>query len=150
MSIVTVANLFAAFDSDRIKQFASDYTSGTGQPTYLETTVTSVLTNAEGLILLALSKQYTQSELEADAGIKRITLDIAMYLLESRKGNPSQIITDAYIRSQKILSDLQDGTSKLADVAQLLPTISVNNSSDALEITSQGYFDGVHDSEYYD
>lgn len=149
MSIVAISDLFAAFDATRIKQFASDFTTGTGQPTYKETIVTSVLNNAEGLILLALSKQYTQTQLEADTGIKCITLDIAMYLLEQRKGNPSQVITEAYQRAQKILSDLQIGISKLADVAQLLPTITIDNSSDALEITSRGYFDGVHDTEYY-
>jgi len=150
MAIAEVSDMLLAFDEGRVKEFATDYTGTAGKPVYSALRITSVLADAEGQIYLALSKQYSVVEIEADAGIKRLCLDIAMYLLESRKGNPSQVITDAYTRSMKILADLQDGKAKLAAVNQLLPSIATDNGSTALEITSSGLFDGIHDTDYYD
>ena len=150
MAICTVANLFTAFDEDRCKQLASDLSGGLGKPVYNENNLLGVLTDAEGLILLTLSRQYTSVQLAADAGIKRICLDIAMYLLEKRKGNPTPVIENGYLRAMTIIEELQNGTSKLASVAQLLPTIAIDNDSASLEITSSGMFDGIVDSDYYD
>jgi phage gp36-like protein len=150
MAICTIANLFAAFDEDRCKQLASDLSGGIGKPVYNEDNLLGILADAEGLILLALSRQYTSVQIAADAGVKRICLDIAMYLLEKRKGNPAEAIENGYLRAWAIIESLQNGTAKLAGVAQLLPTIAIDNDSASLEITSSGMFDGVVDSDYYD
>lgn len=137
MAILTVAELQALFDPDRIKQLASDSSTQFGKVVYNEDTVQAVITQAEGIVKNILSLQYTTVQLEKDAGIKRITADMAMYYLEMRRPPPSAEAVRIHKLALGHLSQLKDGSAKLAAVDQLLPTGPTEAPTEAI---STGFF----------
>ena len=122
MAILTVAELLQLFDPDRIKQLASDSSTQFGKVAYSETTVQAMITQAEGTVKNSLCLQYSNDQLEADAGVKRITADLVMYYLESRRPPVSAATTNSYKVALGQLIAIQNGRAKLAAVSQLLPT----------------------------
>ncbi len=122
MAILSVTELLQLFDAERIKQLASDKSTQFGKVVYSERTVQTIITLAEGTIKNALCLQYSETQLEADAGVKRITADIAMYYLESRRPPISAETTRLYKIALSRLIQLQNGEAKLVAVDQLLPS----------------------------
>lgn len=138
MAILTAADFKLLFDPDRIKQLASDSSLQHGTITYNEAIVTAVIDQAEGVVKNTLSLQYTTLQLEADAGIKRITADLAMYYLEARRSPPSEAKKNLYKLATALLTQLQRGEAKLDAVPQLLPSGPTEKPTEA---TDSGYFD---------
>lgn len=137
MAILSIAELQQLFDPDRIRQLASDSSTQFGKVTYVEGTVIAVIAQAEGVVKNSLSLQYTTAQLEADAGIKRITADLAMYYLESRRPPPTADTKILYKAARELLRQLQVGEAKLAAVDQLLPSGPTTEPKEAL---STGFF----------
>jgi len=137
VAILTVAELHQLFDPDRIRQLASDSSTQFGKVVYSATTVQTIVTLAEGTVKNALSRQYSTAQLEADAGVKRITADLAMYYLESRRPPVSAETTRLYKIALGRLIQLQNGEAKLAAVQQLLPTGPTTEPTEAI---ATGFF----------
>ncbi len=137
MAILTIAELQQFFDPDRIKQLASDSSAQFGKVVYNEGTVTAVIAQADGIVKNALSLQYTTVQIEADAGVKRITSDITMYYLEMRRPPPSADTLRLYQVALQLLKQLQTGEAKLAAVDQLLPSGPTTVPTEAI---STGFF----------
>jgi len=137
VALLTVAELQQLFDPDRVRQLASDSSGQFGKVVYSEGVVQTIVTMAEGTIKNALSLQYTVAQLEADAGVKRITADLAMYYLESRRPPVSAETTRLYKSALGLLIQLQKGEAKLAAVQQLLPTGPTKVPTEAL---NTGFF----------
>lgn len=136
MAILTGAEFEVMFGVDRIHQLASDLVSG--RMTYVSAIVDDMLVKADGLVKVALTKQYSVAEIEADAGVQRITGDIAYYYLEFRRGKPPTEVIHLHNLARAALKSLQDGVAKLADVAQLLP---IGETEESTEATDSGFFD---------
>lgn len=137
MAILTVAEFQQFFDPDRIKQLASDSSLQFGTTVYNKNIVTSVVEQAEGIVKNTLSLQYSTAEMEADAGLKRITADIAMFSLESRRPPVSAEAIRIHKFALQQLTQLQEGKAKLAAVQQLLPTGPTDEPTEAI---STGFF----------
>lgn len=137
MAILTAEEFKLLFDPDRIKQLSSDSSLQHGTIVYNESIVAAVITQAEGTIKNSLSLQYTVAQLEDDAGIKRITADLAMYYLESRRPPVSAEATRIHKLALQLIVQLQKGEAKLAGVAQLLPS---GPTEEATEAISSGFF----------
>lgn len=137
MAILTVAELQQLFDPDRIRQLASDSSTQFGKVVYNETVVQTIITQAIGIVINSLSLQYSAAQLEADAGVKRITADIVMYYLEARRPPVSAATLRLYSVALSRLTQLQKGEAKLAAVAQLLPTGPTEIPTEAI---STGFF----------
>jgi len=137
VAILTVEELQQLFDPDRIKQLASDSNSRFGTVAYNTEVVQTIITQAEGIVINTLCLQYDVAQLEADAGVKRITADVAMYYLESRRPPVSAATTRLYQVALGRLKQLQDGSAKLAAVTQLLPTGPTVEPTEAI---STGFF----------
>lgn len=137
MAILTIEELQQFFDPDRIRQLASDSSTQFGKVVYNESTVTAVIAQADGIVKNSLSIQYTAVQIEADAGVKRITSDIAMYYLEMRRPPPSADTLRLYKVALQLLRQLQTGEAKLAAVDQLLPSGPTTGPTEAL---STGFF----------
>jgi len=139
MAILTVEEFKLAFDAERVKELASDFSEFQGRPEYNEVIVESVIAQAEGYIKAALSKQYSTTELEADKSIERITADIAMYYLEFRRNQFTPSVESAFERAVRFVKKLEDGSFKLEAVAQLLPKGETSQPTEALEL-GDGFF----------
>lgn len=137
MAILTVGTFKLLYDPDRIKQLASDSSLQHGTVTYNEAIVIAVIGQAEGIVKNTLSLQYSTAQLEADAGIKRITANIAMYYLESRRPPVSAETTRLNKIALHHLDQLQKGEAKLVAVTQLLPTGPTEEPTEAI---SSGFF----------
>lgn len=137
MAILSIGQLQQLFDPDRIKQLASDSSTQFGKVTYNEDVVLTIIAQAEGIVKNALSLQYTVEQLEADAGVRRITADIAMYYLEARRPPVSTETARLYKIVLGQLTQLQEGKAKLAAVQQLLPTGPTEVPTEAI---SSGFF----------
>ena len=137
MAILTIEILMQLFDADRIRQLASDSSGQHGKVVYTEAIVTTLISQAEGVIKNSLSLQYSTEQLEANPGIQRMTAEIVMYYLESRRPPPSAATTKIYDLALKLLGQLQDGSAKLSAVQQLLPT---GPSEEPKEALSTGFF----------
>jgi len=138
MALLTVEEFRLVFDPERITQLASDSSRQHGNITYHEGIVTAVITQAEGIIKNALSLQYTVLQMEADAGLKRMTADIAMYYLELRRPPVTPATERLYKIALGSLEQLQQGVAKLVAVDQLLP---IGPTEEPTEATASGYFD---------
>ena len=137
MAILTVTQLQQLFDPDRIRQLASDNSTQFGKIVYIEGVVQAIVTQAEGIVTNSLSLQYSVVQLEADAGIQRITADIAMHYLEARRPPVSVATIRLYEIALGRLTQLQKGDAKLAAVEQLLPTGPTTGPTEAL---NTGFF----------
>lgn len=137
MAILSVTQLQQLFDPDRIKQLASDSSGQFGKIVYSEGVVQAIITQAEGIVKNSLSLQYTPDQLEDDAGVRRITADVAMYYLESRRPPVSAETTRLYKVALGRLTQLQKGEAKLVAVPQLLPTGPTKIPTEAI---STGFF----------
>lgn len=137
MAILTVDVFKQLFDVDRITQLASDSSRQFGTVKYNETLVQLIITQAEGVVKNALGIQYTVVQLEADAGIVRITADIAMYYLEQRRPPASPETARLYKLALHMIDQLQKGEAKLTAVSQLLPSGSETIPTEAI---STGFF----------
>ena len=138
MAILTVAQFQLMFDTDRIKQLASDYNPSYGSSVYNGSIVTGVVAQAESVVKNALSLQYTATQLEADEGMKRIVGIYAMYFLEFRRGNFTTQVDKAYKDAQAVIATMQKGESKPLAVSELLP---LGETEEPTEVTDSGYFD---------
>lgn len=127
------------FDTNRIEQLASDADPKYNRVTFKKSIVDEKLLQAEGEVKNALSLQYTTTEMEANANLRRVVGSITMYLLELRRGDFTTQIATAYKWAQDQLTSLRDGTSKLSAVAQLLP--SIDDTTEPTEATDSGFFD---------
>lgn len=125
------------FDVDRIQQLASDSSQQFGTVKYNEAIVQTIITQAEGVVKNTLGLQYSIAQLEADTGIVRITADIAMFYLESRRPPIAAETTQLYKLALHMLSQLQKGEAKVAAIDQLLPT---GNEVIPTEAISTGFF----------
>lgn len=137
MAILTVDEFKLLFDPDRIQQLASDSSLQHGTITYNVAIVAAVISQAEGVVKNSLSLQYSTVQLEADAGIKRIVADLAMYHLESRRPPVSAETTRIHKLALHLIKQLQNGEAKLAAVPQLLPT---GPTAEPTEAISTGFF----------
>lgn len=137
MSILTVDDFKLLFDPDRIEQLATDGSLQHGTIVYNESVVAMVVAQAEGVVKNTLSLQYGTAELEADAGIKRITADLAMYYLELRRPPVSVAMVRIHNLALQLLTQLQRGEAKLAEATQLLPTGPTEEPTEAI---STGFF----------
>lgn len=133
MAILTVDQFSVLFDKERIKQLASDFDYAHNKTIYDASKVSTVIAQAEGIIKNALCRQYTTAQLEADAGIQRITADLAIYYLELRRGDPSGATVRIFGEAKERISRLQDGTEKLDAVSELLPTGSTTEPTEAIK-----------------
>lgn len=138
MSILAVTELRQLFDPSRIEQLATDFTGQHGDSVYNPAIVQGIIEQTEGIVKNTLSLQYTTLQLEADAGIKRIVADITMYYLELRRPPVSSVVVSLHENALRLLGQLQDGSAKLAAVAQLLP---IGPTEEPTEATDSGYFD---------
>lgn len=138
MSILSLTEFRQLFDPDRISQLSSDSSARFGTILPSSTIVQAVIDQAEGVVKNTLSLQYTTSDLEADAGVKRIVADLAMYYLESRRPPPLAETARLHKLALTLLRQLQLGEAKLAVVDQLLPT---GPTDEPTEATDSGYFD---------
>jgi len=138
MALLTVEEFRLVFDPERVAQLASDSSRQHGNIVYSEAIVTAVITQAEGIIKNALSLQYTVLQMEADAGLKRMTADIAMYYLELRRPPATPATERLYKIALGSLEQLQQGVAKLVAVDQLLP---IGPTEEPTEATASGYFD---------
>jgi len=137
MSILSVDEFKLLFDPDRIQQLASDSSLQFGTVKHNEAVVPAVISQAEGIVKNTLSLQYSTAQLEADAGIKRITANMAMYYLESRRPPVSAETARLNKIALHHLDQLQKGEAKLAAVTQLLPT---GPEDEPIEAISSGFF----------
>jgi len=144
MAILTVTELQALYDPDRIRQLASDSSLQFGKVVYSEAIVQSVLNKAEGVVKNALSLQYSAAQLEADEGVKRVVGDLAMYYLEARRPPIEDSTTQLYAAATHLLEQLQTGEARLAAVQQLLPT---GPSEVPAEAISTGFFNLTEEEE---
>ena len=132
MAILTVEELLQLFDPDRIRQLASDSSAQFGKVVYDEGVVQTIITQAEGVVTNSLCLQYSNAQLEADAGIKRAVADMAMYYLELRRPPVSAETKGLHKLALHQIDQLQKGTAKLAAVTQLLPTGPTETPTEAI------------------
>lgn len=144
MAILTIDAFKQLYDADRITQLASDSSVQFGKVAYNEEIVQTVLTQAGGVIMNALSLQYTVAEMEADAGVKRLTADIAMYYLEMRRPPVTAGVARLHDLALKTLVQLQEGKAKLVAVQQLLPDGPTEEPTEAI---STGFFNLTEDEQ---
>ena len=140
MTIIDSDDLDKAFDTERIDQLTDDNQGEAGDVKTAR--VTAAIAQADGMIKNALSMLYTDAELEADAGMERLCCVFAMYFLEMRRSSFTPHIEAAYLQGQKTLIALQAGTTKLAAVDELLPSI-VTMKDVYGPITRSDYFIGL-------
>ncbi len=140
MVIAAIADLKVHFDPRRV---ASLLTEGDDAAT---ANATTIIATVEGRVKNLLSNQYTTTELEADAGIKGIVVVLAMAWLEMRRGNIPPRMKEMQRDAEAQLQALVSGEAKLADVAQLLPSITPSESVAPTDVfEDSGYFDGLKD-----
>jgi len=117
MTLFVIKDLQDVFDNDRIEQLAS-----TGSPpVYNQWIVEAVVNQAIDYVRAALSKQYSDTQLEADNFVKRLVADITIYYLEMRRGQFTPSVERGFERAVNALKALQEGVMKLGNVTQLLP-----------------------------
>lgn len=141
MAILTSAAFLKLYDTARCQQLATEYSASTGKSQYDSTIISTIVAQADALVSAELCRQYTTTEMAADAAVVRATAAIAMYYLESRR--PSQMpesVKYDYETAMNLIKRLQEGTAKLTAVSELLPTIS-DDSEPTIALNS-GYFDG--------
>lgn len=128
------------YDQDRIEQLASEFNASRGSTSYDSAIVTAILTDADGYVKNALSKQYSTAEMEADSGLQQVVGQLAIHALELRRpGNMNETIAQGYQDARQHVLDLQKGVAKLASVSELLP---VTNTPDEPS--------GWNGSDYFD
>ena len=136
---ITRSDFESYWDKDYIKQLATDK-SDVGDLT--DTRITNIIAAADSTLRGALSKQYTDAEMEADASVKYACSIIAIYNLEARKAQGhTQGVLEAYAALMTKLQKLQIGDDKLQAVAQLVPTGSPTEAAKVFE--QSGYFTGL-------
>ena len=140
MPILTVATFKKVFDTERIDHLASLYDPVSETESYDETIVEEIIAQAEGYVKNTLSRSYTNAQIEADAGIERLTSDIAIYYLQFRRSSFTDDVEAAYERAIDRLEQLRSGEVKLAAVEQLLPIGETALDSD---IDGSDFFDGL-------
>ena len=142
MAILSYSTFRQMFDANRIEQLASDADPKYNRAVFHVSYVNTALGQAEGEVRSALSLQYSTAEMEADENLERVVGSIAMYNLELRRGDFTEQIATAYKWAQEQLRLLRDGTIKLADTAQLLPSITQpEDEVETTEATGSGFFD---------
>lgn len=134
MAILTITTFKNFYDHDRIRQLATE--SGS----YVESIVTAQIAAVEGDIYSRLSKCYTVTQIDADAGMALLCAQLVIYHLESRRGPVSADTKTQWQLAEERLKQLTEGEAKLADVEQVLPRISPEDPTDHFE--NSGYFDG--------
>jgi hypothetical protein len=144
--LLTYTTLANYADTNYIIQLAKDTgdstTPGTGGTLPWQDRVTAIIASADSDIRGALSKQYTDTEMEADESVKRACAAIVIYLLESRKGlGHTPTIAQAYADVMNKLQKIQLGTDKLQAVPQLVPFGSPSSPAKVFE--QSGYFTGL-------
>lgn len=132
--ILTVSDLYDYYSKKRVDDLVSE--QGT-----LTLAASKLVQAANDEVRNALSFQYTDDQMIANTSVQMIAACIARYLLESRRGVVPADALNAYQVAQKKLTDLRDGTTKLADVPQLLPRINNERSIPSLYEKS-GMFGG--------
>jgi len=136
---LTVAQLKLSFDAERVTDLASDYDSVQSVPVYNVAILDAIILQALDYVEAQLGKMYSTVQIDADKSMERITADIAMYYLEFRRNQISDDVQSAFERAQRFLKGLQNGTFKLAAVAQLLPTGAESQPTEVLE-AGEGLF----------
>ncbi len=137
---LTVAQLKLSFDAERVTDLASDYDDVQQQPTYDVAILDAIIAQAKDYVNAQLSKMYSTAQLDADKSIERVTADVAMYYLEFRRNQISDDVQSAFERAQRFLKGLQNGTFKLAAVAQLLPEGEENQPTEILEAGEELFY----------
>jgi len=139
MAILDIDGLKLRFDARRVDQLSDD---GDGPD---EDIVSTAISDAEGLVLNWLSRNYTQAQIEADAGAGYLTAVVAMHNLESRRGDITDGVQRLYALALEMLEKLRSGDLKLAALEQVLPSISPGSLTRVYEGST--YFEGLVDSE---
>jgi len=133
--ILSADELKKAYSSFRIDQLSDD---GSGPDADI---VSQAIAHADGIIKNALSVTYTTVAIEADNGVKRICAVLAIYFLESRRGDtPPQSSVD-YKEAMELLLALTRGEIKLAAASEVLPSIERDTYRGPLSRSS--LFDGL-------
>ena len=123
MAVLTVATFKKFFDEERIRQLTTETSPSSGRARYNQAIVEDTIAQADGTVKNMLRNQYTVAQIEADKGVERIIVDLAIYYLYQRRpGDINSDIVNAFNRATTLLDDLQSGKSKLAAVDQLLPS----------------------------
>jgi len=135
MAIIDATELDLAYTATRISQLSDD---GNGPNADI---VTQAIDRADGIIKNALVPIYTESQIEADNGVKRICEAFAIYYLESRRGDAPAQVLSSYVDAQRMLRDLVQGTARLAAADEALPSMSRDTGRGVL--TQSSMFDGL-------
>lgn len=135
--LITEAYLRLAFDTKRITQLTDD-SNDSGIPGGI---ITQIIAAADDFVKATLSKQYTTAAMEASPLCQRLCAVIALYMLESRKGNVTDGVQAQYEQATATLAGIVDGTIKLTAEEQVLPRISPTACTDIFEVSN--YFTGM-------
>lgn len=139
MTLLTLVQFRQAFDHDLIERLSTELSTSRGQRVPDTDIVEELIAQAASTVYGYLSNQYSTVQIDADASMRRVCCDLAIYYLYGRRsGEIPATITAAYERAMRYLSDLQTGLIRLAAVAQLLPT-GDETYDDLYDDT--GYFD---------
>ena len=134
MAILSETVLKYFFDSDQVDSLADD---GAGTLTAVKL---QCINSANDLVRSYLSKMYTDAQLEADNEIINLAAIAAIYYLQRRRGQVNPDIQSNYSLVLEKLRAYAEGNVKLADVAEVLPTVP----SGPLNIFNEsGLFDGL-------
>jgi phage gp36-like protein len=136
-TIIDSDYLISMFDKRRILLLVDD---GDGPKAVR---IDDAINAAEAEVHGILSRQYTLSDLQSDASIKRVVATTAMHILELRRGDVSAGVIAAYNQALSYLQRLVEGSAKLGSVPEVLPRITQTNSEEVFEHT--GYFIGLPD-----
>lgn len=137
MAITDTAALDLQFDQSRIVELCTE--DGTDLSSTILAELIAVI---DGMIYNKLAKQLTTTQIDADAGLRRIGCVLVMEALELRRGSATADVKRMADEARMILETYATNEVTPTAVTQVLPT-SIDGPS---EVFSQSeYFDGMPD-----